>query len=151
MNGTILQDRVTDIIKPLIPPDAEERVNRSFKQWNQIIRDHIRTETGLKLSDGDNRFAIPVRVIRGFPVTLAQRVPLRLRPRAHGLPPDHTGTASQPWSGPGTATTRWTRRKGRGWAVLKGDEHSGMIFFHQGDDSEFVAKRVKSEKRSERK
>ena len=30
---------------------------------------------------------------------------------------------------------------GRGWAVLKGDELHGMIFFHGGDDSEFVAKK----------
>jgi len=31
--------------------------------------------------------------------------------------------------------------QGRGWAVMKGDELRGMIFFHQGDDSEFVAKK----------
>jgi hypothetical protein len=74
MNDNDLQNRATEIIKPLVPPDAEERVNRSFKQWNQIVRDHIRTETGLKLSDGDNRFAIPVRVVRGFPVALAQLI-----------------------------------------------------------------------------
>ena len=30
---------------------------------------------------------------------------------------------------------------GRGWAVVKGDELHGMIFFHGGDDSEFVAKK----------
>jgi hypothetical protein len=30
---------------------------------------------------------------------------------------------------------------GRGWAVLKGDELHGMIFFHQGDESDFVARR----------
>jgi hypothetical protein len=29
--------------------------------------------------------------------------------------------------------------QGRGWAVLKGDELHGTIFFHGGDDSEFVA------------
>jgi hypothetical protein len=29
--------------------------------------------------------------------------------------------------------------QGRGWAVAKGDELHGMIFFHGGDDSEFVA------------
>ena len=34
--------------------------------------------------------------------------------------------------------------QGRGWAVVKGDELHGMIFFHSGgDDSEFVAKRAK--------
>ena len=30
--------------------------------------------------------------------------------------------------------------QGRGWAVVKGDELHGMIFFQGGDDSEFVAK-----------
>ena len=30
--------------------------------------------------------------------------------------------------------------QGRGWAVVKGDELHGMIFFHGGDDSGFVAK-----------
>ena len=33
--------------------------------------------------------------------------------------------------------------QGRGWAVVKGDELHGTIFFHGGDDSEFVAKRRK--------
>jgi hypothetical protein len=32
--------------------------------------------------------------------------------------------------------------QGRGWAVVKGDELRGMIFFHGGDDSEFVAKKT---------
>ena len=32
--------------------------------------------------------------------------------------------------------------QGRGWAVVRGGELHGMIFFHgAGDDSEFVAKR----------
>jgi len=74
MNDNALQNRATEIIKPLVPLDAEERANRSFKQWNQIVRDHIRTETGLKLSDGDSRYAIPVRAVRGFPATLAQLI-----------------------------------------------------------------------------
>jgi len=30
---------------------------------------------------------------------------------------------------------------GRGWAIRIGDELHGMLFFHQGDDSEFVAKK----------
>ena len=41
--------------------------------------------------------------------------------------------------------------QGRGWAVLKGDEMQGMIFFHQGDESEFVAERVTQKKAGERK
>lgn len=36
---------------------------------------------------------------------------------------------------------------GRGWAVLDGDELSGMIFIHLGDESGFVAKRAGSPKR----
>src|SRR5262245_21787994 len=31
--------------------------------------------------------------------------------------------------------------QGRGWAVVNGDELDGMIFFHQGDDSKFKAKK----------
>src|SRR6185369_6080928 len=30
--------------------------------------------------------------------------------------------------------------RGRGWPVLQGDELHGMLFFHQGDDSGFVAR-----------
>ena len=30
---------------------------------------------------------------------------------------------------------------GRGGAIIKDDELYGMIFFHNGDDSEFVAKK----------
>ena len=37
--------------------------------------------------------------------------------------------------------------RGRGWAVLKkGDELHGMIFFHEGDESEFVATRAEGKK-----
>ena len=32
---------------------------------------------------------------------------------------------------------------GRGWAVVDGDEMNGMIFFHHGDESGFVAKMQK--------
>ena len=31
---------------------------------------------------------------------------------------------------------------GQGWAVVKDDELHGVIFFHGGDDSEFVAKKT---------
>jgi hypothetical protein len=31
--------------------------------------------------------------------------------------------------------------QGRGWAVVDGNELSGMIFFHQGDESEFKCQR----------
>ena len=41
--------------------------------------------------------------------------------------------------------------QGRGWAMLKGDELQGMIFFHGGDDSEFVARRAPKRGRRKRK
>lgn len=41
--------------------------------------------------------------------------------------------------------------QGRGWAVLKGEELNGMIYFHQGDDSGFVAKTATEKKATKRK
>ena len=54
------------IVKPLIPPDAQERIERAVKQANASLREQIRAETGLRLSDGTERFSIPVRVCEGF-------------------------------------------------------------------------------------
>ena len=58
----------------------------------------------------------------------------------------------------GKPTLEWTwdgndemdAAQGRGWAVVKGDELHGKIFFHGGDDSGFVAKWSEKTKRSER-
>ena len=41
--------------------------------------------------------------------------------------------------------------QGRGWALVKGEELHGMIYFHQGDDSEFVARRATEKKATKRK
>lgn len=42
--------------------------------------------------------------------------------------------------------------QGRGWARLeKANELHGMIFFHQGDESEFVARKSRAVKRTKRK
>lgn len=68
------QSKTIELIKPLIPPDAEDRVNRSFKQWNQIVREHIRTSTGLKLSDKDGTWSVPVKVVDGFPLRFAELI-----------------------------------------------------------------------------
>jgi len=40
---------------------------------------------------------------------------------------------------------------GRGWAILEGDGLNGMFCIHQGDDSEFVARRAEGPKRRKRK
>jgi hypothetical protein len=55
----------------------------------------------------------------------------------------------------GQPTAEWTWEgmdemdpcTGRGWAVFEDDELHGMIFFHQGDESSFVAKKAKTQKR----
>ena len=49
------------------------------------------------------------------------------------------GEPAVEWSWDGNA--EMDAAQGRGWAVLRGDELHGMIFFHGGDDSEFVAKK----------
>ena len=41
--------------------------------------------------------------------------------------------------------------QGRGWAVRKGEELHGMIYFHEGDDSGFVAKKATEQKATKRK
>ena len=35
---------------------------------------------------------------------------------------------------------------GRGWAILQGEQLRGRLFFHQGDDSSFVARREQHRK-----
>src|SRR6266480_4727119 len=69
-----LQQQAVALIKPLIPADAEDRVSRAYKQFNQIVRKHIRAETGLGLSDEDGRGSVPVRIVDGFPLAIAQLI-----------------------------------------------------------------------------
>jgi hypothetical protein len=40
---------------------------------------------------------------------------------------------------------------GRGWAVMEDDELHGEFFIHQGDESEFLAKKAEAPKRRKRK
>src|SRR6266850_328206 len=69
-----LQQRAIRLIAPLIPPDAQERVERTVKQFNHIVREHIRTETGLRLADSQGTGTISVRVVAGFPAKLAELI-----------------------------------------------------------------------------
>jgi hypothetical protein len=66
-----LQDRAVSTIRPLIPPDAQDRVVRTVKQFNAIVREHIRTETGLRLSDEAAKSGVGVHVVDGFPIGVA--------------------------------------------------------------------------------
>ncbi len=52
------------------------------------------------------------------------------------------GEPSVEWTWDGNA--EMDAAQGRGWAVVKDDELHGMIFFHGGDESEFVAKKTKN-------
>ena len=49
----------------------KDQVERAFKQWNSIVRGHLRDETALKLTVGDDMQAVPVRVRDGLPKPLA--------------------------------------------------------------------------------
>src|SRR5436190_17940899 len=69
-----VQQRAIRLIEPLIPPDAQERVERAVKQFNQIVREHIRTETGLRLADSQGAGTISIRVVAGFPASLAELI-----------------------------------------------------------------------------
>ena len=54
------------------------------------------------------------------------------------------GKPSVEWSWDGN--DEMDAAKGSGWAVLKDDELHGMIFFHEGDYSAFMAKRAERKK-----
>lgn len=47
--------------------EIPKKVERTFRQWNLIIRDYLRNETGLRLTFGDSTQSVPVRIIPGLP------------------------------------------------------------------------------------
>ena len=54
--------------------DLQNKVERTVKQWNLIVRDHVRKETALRLSIGDDRQAVPVKIEDGLPLPFAQLI-----------------------------------------------------------------------------
>lgn len=52
-------------------PGIRDTVERSYKQWNNILRDLLRSETALRLSVGSDSQAVPVRVVGGMPQPFA--------------------------------------------------------------------------------
>jgi hypothetical protein len=52
-------------------PNLKATVERAFKQWNNILRDYLRTETGLRLTVGEDARAVPVHVVDGLPSPMA--------------------------------------------------------------------------------
>jgi hypothetical protein len=73
-DGEALQQRAIAVIKPLIPPDAYERVVRAHKEFRNIVRSHIRAETRLSFVDEETRENVPVKIVDGFPVGIAQLI-----------------------------------------------------------------------------
>jgi hypothetical protein len=66
-----LQRRFEDFLKRH-EPGLKGRVERTFKQWNNILRDYLRNETGLRLTVGDGTQAVPVRIDDGLPESFAE-------------------------------------------------------------------------------
>lgn len=48
--------------------DLRETVQRSFKQWNQTIREALRSETALKFVSAGERQFVPVKIRDGLPI-----------------------------------------------------------------------------------
>ncbi len=74
MSDNSLLARAESILQGLVAPDTEARVSQTVKRFSPIIREVIRAETGLKLSDGEQRGALPVRVTTGMPLSFAKVV-----------------------------------------------------------------------------
>lgn len=53
-------------------PGIRQTVERTVKQWNNILRDVLRSETALRLSVGSESQAVPVRVVAGVPQPFAE-------------------------------------------------------------------------------
>ncbi len=53
-------------------PGSRDLVERTFKQWNTILRDYLRTETALRLTVGEDAQSIPVRIVDGMPRRFAE-------------------------------------------------------------------------------
>jgi hypothetical protein len=50
-----------------VSPGIPEAVERAYKQWNTILRDYLRTETGLRLAVGGDSQSVPIKVDSGMP------------------------------------------------------------------------------------
>lgn len=71
-NFAAVGGKVTGTIADLLKeydPELERLVSRLFRQWNNVLRDQLRNEMGLRLSIGDETQAVPDR-IAGFPAPL---------------------------------------------------------------------------------
>ena len=66
-------------------------------------------------------------------------------------PGTRDGQPAVEWSWEGGDGADGTPLTGRGWAKLEDEELHGMIVIHLGDESGFVAKRAKAQKRTKKR
>ena len=64
--GQVLNKQVIGFLREY-DPELQFKVQRAFKQWNNVVRDYLRNEMGLRLTVGDETQAIPVRIVAGLP------------------------------------------------------------------------------------
>lgn len=72
-SGALLSSARADLLKRLldeIDPKFRERVELAMKDWNQADREALRTQTGLRMTLGDERQVVKVTVRDGLPVPL---------------------------------------------------------------------------------
>ena len=66
-------------------------------------------------------------------------------------PATRDGQAAVEWTWEGGDSADGTPLTGQGWAKLEHDELHGLIVIHLGDESDFVAKRAKAQKRPKKR
>lgn len=71
---TEFQERAIALIAPELPANAEKAVANAMRRHEDAVRQKIRSETGLRLSDATLKNNVPVRIEPGFPVPLAQLI-----------------------------------------------------------------------------
>jgi hypothetical protein len=52
-------------------PDARGIVERAYKRWNHRVHDLLRNETALRLSSEDHSQSVPIKVVDGVPLPIA--------------------------------------------------------------------------------
>ncbi len=70
----LMQQRAIALIRPLIPPDAKERVERTLKQYDRLVRERIREDTRLGLGGQNSQSSIPIRAVDGFSLSIVRLI-----------------------------------------------------------------------------
>jgi len=52
-----------------VSPGIRKTVDRAYRQWNGIVREYLRTETGLRLAVGEDSQSVPIKLADGMPLS----------------------------------------------------------------------------------